>query len=185
MEFKSSGQTHVRKLSAPLIVVAILLQLAVAPFISVLGARFNFMVVLAIVGSMGLDSRTAVFFGFLAGLFYDLTAPVPVGLMALLLAVCAYLVASGSRGIAAGFNADSVRIACVSVFVVVLLYALVMFFMGIEGSFFKSFFVVGLLSSLLDCVACIPFLMLSGRNEQARGFSASPYSKMLRFKQRR
>ena len=51
MEFKSSGQTHARKLSAPLIVIAILLQLAVAPFISVFGARFNFMVVIVIVGS--------------------------------------------------------------------------------------------------------------------------------------
>lgn len=185
MEFKSSGPSHTRKLSVVAIVAAVLLQLAAAPFISIFGARCNFMVVLVAVGSVGLDARGAVLLGFFSGLFFELTAPVPVGVMTLLLSVCGYFVSHASLGVAAGFNADSFRLSGIAVSLVMLLYSLAMFFLGIESSFIVSVFAHGLTSAIFNVILCIPFLMLCGRGEQARGFSASPYSRTLRFKQRR
>ena len=67
-----------------LAVVAAVLQVALAPQISILGGRFNFMLAFALAIALRGDGAQAVYAGFFSGLFYDLTATVPIGLMALL-----------------------------------------------------------------------------------------------------
>ena len=62
-------------------------QVGFAPQVSLLGGTFNFMVAFALVIGPGLGAHRGVIAAFLCGLFYDLTSPVPVGLMALILSI--------------------------------------------------------------------------------------------------
>ncbi len=67
-----------------LAIVAAVLQVALAPQVSILGGRFNFMLAFAVAVALRGDATQAVYAGFFSGLFYDLTATVPIGLMALI-----------------------------------------------------------------------------------------------------
>ena len=77
-----------------LAVVAAVLQVALAPQISILGGRFNFMLAFALAIALRGDGAQAVYAGFFSGLFYDLTATVPVGLMALLTMLASFALSS-------------------------------------------------------------------------------------------
>ena len=68
-------------------IVCVLLQAGLAPQISIAGGRVNFMIVLVCLGVFSGDPTRAVICGFCSGLFYDLSAAVPVGVMSLLLTV--------------------------------------------------------------------------------------------------
>ena len=68
-------------------IVCVLLQAGLAPQISIAGGRVNFMVILVCLSVFSGDPTRAVVCGFCSGLFYDLSAAVPVGIMSLLLTV--------------------------------------------------------------------------------------------------
>lgn len=170
MEFKHSG-TSARPLAIACI-LAVVLQVALAPQLSVFGGRINFMLVLVAAAAVGGESRTLVYLGFFAGLFYDLTAAVPVGLQALLLCVTGYGLALMSRGINPQARADALRFAGVGIVGVNVVYGSILFFMGIETSLMGALLSHALASSVLDIAVAVPFLMLLSAGEQSRGFSA-------------
>lgn len=169
LELNNSGRT--RSAFIVTIVVCAVLQVALAPQVSVFGGRFNFMLVLTASLAISGDSRALVYIGFFAGLFYDLTGTSPVGFMALLLALMGYTVALMSRGLSSGLGMETVRVVIAAILVVNILYALGLYFMGIESNVLISVGVHGLASSVLDLIACVPLLILGGQRSLSHGFS--------------
>ena len=77
-------------------IVCVLLQAGLAPQISIAGGRVNFMIILVCLSVFSGDPTRAVVCGFCSGLFYDLSAAVPVGVMSLLLTVGSFALGSGN-----------------------------------------------------------------------------------------
>ncbi|MDO5032538.1 rod shape-determining protein MreD [Corynebacterium sp.] len=171
MEFKHTGRTHTRRPLVAACVIALLLQLALAPQISLFGGRINFMLVLVATAAVGGESRILVYLGFAAGMLFDLTSAVPLGLMALLLTLSGYAVANMTRGIAPGVHMDALRMSGVCIAAVNLIYAIAMVAMGVTSGMMTSLG-IALASTLLDIVVAVPFLALLSGGEQGRGFSA-------------
>lgn len=178
MDVRDPGRA--RKAVVIVCLVAAVLQLALAPQISLFGGKVNFMVVLALVMAPSCDTRSAVIAGFFAGLFSDLTSPVPVGLMPLLLTIACFGLSMASHGMGGGLSRDSLRLVGGAVFLVNLAYGIGLLLLGLEGSIVYALLVHGLASSVLDTLAAIPFLMFGVAPESKRGFSAR--SKGTRYK---
>lgn len=156
-----------------LAVVACVIQVGIAPQVSVLGGRFNAMLVLAGTIALAGDPRRAVYVGFFSGLFYDLTAAVPVGLMTLLLTVSSFVLSSIAGAGTSGFSGTSIRLFFVYSLVVSLVNGIALLVMGYEGSVLVSLGSHGLMSALLSTLLAVPFLMVAGSTSQGRsGFSA-------------
>lgn len=156
-----------------LAVVACVLQVSLVPQISILGGRFNAMLVLAGTFALMGNPARAVYVGFFAGLFYDLTASVPVGLMTLILMVASFALASMASAGTNGFSGTSIRLFFVYALVVCLVNGIALLVLGYEGDILLSLGSHGLVSALLSTLLAVPFLMASGGGSQGRGgFSA-------------
>lgn len=79
-------------------IVCVLLQAGLAPQISIAGGRVNFMIILVCLSVFSGDPTRAVVCGFCSGLFYDLSAAVPVGVMPLLLTVGSFALVHSAAG---------------------------------------------------------------------------------------
>ena len=79
-------------------IVCVLLQAGLAPQISIAGGRVNFMIILVCLSVFSGDPTRAVVCGFCSGLFYDLSAAVPVGVMSLLLTVGSFALVHSAVG---------------------------------------------------------------------------------------
>lgn len=161
-------------------VVAAVLQLALAPQISLFGGAFNFMLVFALCMSLGNEVGTAVLIGFFSGLFYDMTSAAPVGLMSLLLTIGCFSLATVSRGISSNVSTDSMRLIAVAILAINVINGVALLLMGVEGGFVSAVLVHGLASTVLDVLASLPFLVLVGASEPKKGFTAR--AKGTRFK---
>ena len=169
-----------------LAVVAAVLQVAFAPQISILGGRFNFMLAFALAIALRGDGTQAVFAGFFAGLFYDLTSTVPVGLMALLTMVASFGLSSIGGAGTSGFSGASLRLAAAGALAVSIVNGIVLVVLGAEGNLLISLG-HGLMTAVLTTIACIPFLMATGTGSSLGGGSfsrpgARPGSGGSRFK---
>lgn len=172
MSFEMNSNGRTRSGFVITVIACMLLHLALAPQVSIMGGRFNFMLVLTAVCAISGDSRAMVYVGFLSGLFYDLTTTSPVGLMALLLALTGYAVALMSRGLASDLGMQTVRVVVIAVLAVNVIYSLALFFMGVESNLFTAVGVHGLVSGVLDVIACVPLLIIGGSGGSGSGFSA-------------
>lgn len=179
MEFRDTNRIHTALMVTA--IVAAVLQVALAPQVSILGGRINFMAVLAGTTALRGDTRTAVFTGFFSGLFYDLTAVVPVGVMALLLTVGSFALASASGAGASGLTGPSIQMFAVFALAVSLVNGIVLLIMGVEGDFVTALFGHGLASAGLTTLVAAVFLMFQGPGDAGRmGFGSSRAGK--RFK---
>ena len=176
MDFRDSGPSQ-RSLVI-LAVVACVIQVALSPQISIFGGRFNAMLVLA--GTLALTGNAprAVYVGFFAGLFYDLTASVPVGLMTLLLTIGSFALSHVSTG----FSGTSIRLFFVFSIVVCLANGIGLLLLGYEGDILISLGAHGLMSALLSCALAVPFLMVAGSGNQGRGGFTAKGKGGTRFK---
>lgn len=175
----SYSATHYRVLA----VVAVILQVALAPQISIAGGTVNFMLVLAIVLSLTFDPHSAVFIGFFSGLFFDLTSSAPIGLMSLLLTVASFAVSSAAHGGLGGLTRESIRFAALALLAVNLVYGLCLFFMGVQTDFLWALFGHGISSTVLDILVALVFMLFSGSGSSARSFSTrSRTSRVNRYK---
>lgn len=158
---------------AILAIVCFVLQVALAPQISVFGGRINFMLILAGVVALSEDAQKAVITAFFAGLFYDLTAAVPVGLMSLLLSVGAFVLAHASGSAGSGLSPLSVQFFSVFALAVSLINGVALMILGSEGSIVAALFSHGLTSAIITSIVAIPFMMLYRGSEAAhRSFSS-------------
>ncbi len=170
MDFRDSGPSQ-RSLVI-LAVVACVIQVALSPQISIFGGRINAMLVLA--GTLALTGNAprAVCVGFFAGLFYDLTASVPVGLMTLLLTIGAFALSHVSNAGTTGFSGTSIRLFFVFSIVVCLANGIGLLLLGYEGD----------ILILLSCALAVPFLMVAGSANQGRGGFTAKGKGGTRFK---
>lgn len=177
---RSSSQSQ--QVVIVLAVIAGVLQVALAPQISLFGGRFNFMLAFALATALKGDSPQAVFAGFFAGLFYDLTASVPVGLMTLLTLVASFVLAGIGGAGTSGFSSTSMRLAGAAALAVCLLNGIALVILGVEGSLLFSFG-HAIMTAVLTTIATIPFLMASSSAPSLGGGGMSrPLHSGTRFK---
>ena len=176
-----------RSSSRPLIIaglVAFVLQVAFAGQIAIFGGRINFLLAFAAAAAMSGNPSSAVCAGFFAGLAYDLTASVPVGLMTLIMTVATFVLASAVGMAGEGFSARSMQFALIYALGVCVLYGILLLFLGQEHDIVHALLVSGVLSALLTTAVSACFMMALGRSEsRGRGFSArGGRSRGTRFK---
>lgn len=153
-------------------IVCVLLQAGVAPQIEIAGGRINFMIILVALGAFSGDASRAVWCGFLSGLFYDLTAAVPVGVMSLLLTVGSFVLVHGNWGLSASTAATRSVLIGVFSFIVNAVYSIILLFMGLESNILIAVFGHALPSAILTGLVAVPVLALTGFGASASGFSA-------------
>lgn len=158
-----------RKTVAVAAIVCAVLQLALAPNFALASGHFNFCILFAGIVATQVGGRTAIVCGFLGGLFYDLTATSPIGLMAFLLTVGSLLISAGSGS----SQSEDSRTAFMSyvflALVAELVYGLMMLMLGQSASFVDAIFLRALPSFLLDLVAYAPYYFLSSRSQSGFG----------------
>lgn len=149
---KLNNQAPSHRSTVILGIVLALLQLSVVPNVGILGGRANLALVFVACACMGADTPKAPVIGFLAGLFYDLAGSGPVGLMALLLTVVAWLLSSTGRSSVAEDLPSALALFAPVALVVALVYAIVLLVSGQASSFVDAVFLRGLPGAVLDCV---------------------------------
>ncbi|MDO4436739.1 MAG: rod shape-determining protein MreD [Coriobacteriaceae bacterium] len=172
MAFEMNSNRRTRSGFVITVIACMLLHLMLAPQFSVMGGRFNFMLVLTAVCAISGDSRSMVYVGFFSGLFYDLTTASPIGLMPLLLALTGYTIALMSRGLASDLGMQTIRVVILAVFAVNIICSVALFFMGVESNLLTAVGVHGLASGVLDVLACVPLLLMGGSGNSGSGFSS-------------
>ena len=153
-------------------IACVLLQAGVAPQIEIAGGRINFMIILVALCAFSGDPSRAVWCGFLSGLFYDLTASVPVGVMSLLLTVGSFALVHGNWGLTAASATGRGLVIGVFALAVNAVYSIILLFMGLETNVFIALFGHALPSAILTGIVAIPVLALTGFGASASGFSA-------------
>ncbi|AEB06968.1 rod shape-determining protein MreD [Coriobacterium glomerans PW2] len=172
-----------RRLEGALIAAAVVLQLALAPQISIAGGRINFMLILAAVTALDGNERGAVLTGFACGLLYDLSAPVPIGLMALMLTLASFALARVSPPGSSVPSLASIRSVVMFSFAVSILYALLLMLMGRESDPFVALVEHGLTSAILTALIAVPFLFVKGSGNAKR--AGARRLRSVRLKERR
>lgn len=86
-----------RVASLVMALLCLLLQVGVAPNLGLGEGRMNFALVYAACYALSIGGRRGVLAGFFAGLVYDLCTTGPVGLMAMLLTIMAYVLGIEER----------------------------------------------------------------------------------------
>ncbi len=158
---------------AILAIICCVLQVALAPQISVFGGRINFMLILAGVAALSEEPQTAVITAFFAGLFYDLTASVPVGLMSLLLSAGAFVLAHASGSAGGGLTPLSIQFFSIFALAVSLANGVALMILGVEGSIVAALLSHGLTSAIITAIVAIPFMMIyRGSEASHRSFSS-------------
>lgn len=171
MDFRDQGPSP--RTFAITAVVCVLLQAGLAPQIEIAGGRIDFMIILVCLSAFSGDPSRAVWCGFLCGLFYDLIASVPVGVMSLLLTVGSFALVHGNWGLTAGSATTRSLVICVFALAVNSVYSIILLFMGLESSPLVALLGHALPSAILTGLVAIPVLALTGYGASSSGFSAS------------
>ncbi|MBE6469481.1 MAG: hypothetical protein E7001_05935 [Coriobacteriaceae bacterium] len=164
------ARSGARRLAPALI--ALLLQVGLAPQVSILGGRFNFLVAFACATAPGLAPGRAAGLGFACGLAFDLTASTPVGLTSLLLSVACFVLSTSTQGMGLGLSAAGARLTGAGIVAVELASGIGLLLMGVEGDVIRALLVHGVASSALTVLASLAFLRFAPTGDAGRGFSA-------------
>ena len=161
-----------------LAVVLAVLQLGVVPNVALLGGRANLSLVLVAVACLGGSTATAPAIGFACGLFYDLAGSGPIGLMALLLTLTGFALASAGRSRVADDFGASLAIFFPLSFVVGVIYACVLLIFGQSSSVVDALFFRALPGAVLDSVsfAIVAFVLSRSAGPSMGGKGASRFS---------
>lgn len=157
-----------------LAVICAVCQLALAPNVGIADGRANFAIVFVMCVCYLGGGERAVIGGFAAGLFFDLSTTGPIGLMALLLTVAAFL--SGGTGHVSFTDSpsDVGRSYLVVTAIVTVVYQLSMLFVGQAANFGDAIVLRALPSVILDCIAFIPFAIALSRVRPSSGGLSTP-----------
>ena len=158
--------------------ICLFIQLAIVPHIGLGNGRANMALVFAALVAMQTGGRTGVFCGFISGLLFDLSTTGPIGLMAGLLTVCAYLMGTEERNLLGeGFTTSMVAFA-VAATVVTLMYHTAMLLVGDASGIIDVVFYRSLPTLVLTLIAFAPFAWVmshgSGRPLQLGGKGSKP-----------
>lgn len=143
--------------------VAVVLQIVVAPNIMVFGALPNFVLAYCMVVAVVCARTCGLVMPFLLGLVYDLVGGGPIGSMSLLLVLMTFAV---SRAFAALDNDTlfmPVALIVCSVLVVEIVNGIVMINSGVSASFIDALLYRSLPCALYDCVFALVMYPLAVR----------------------
>ena len=142
-----------RKVIAIVACVCALLQLAIVPNIGIANGRANLALVATACLALQIGGRTTVIFGFLAGLFFDLTTTGPVGLMAFELTLVGYLLGGEQHNRLAEDHTVSFQMFLIAAVATEFVYGLAMMLVGQASNFFLILGLRTLPAIALDIVA--------------------------------
>ena len=144
-------------------VVAVVLQVMLAPNIAILGAQPNFILVYVITVAMIHQGDASTWFAFLLGFLYDMLTTQPIGVMAALLIVVTFV----SSRVFNMLNNDTVWVpmivAMFGSLVVEILYALVWVVVGGGAGMADALLLRALPCALYDCAMVLIVLPLGRR----------------------
>lgn len=163
MQVKDSNQR--RKRIVFLAVLCAVLQLALAPNVGILSGRINFALIFGACIALSQGGPAGVFAGFFSGLFFDMCATSPVGLMALLLTASCYLMGTGVRNRFAEDASESLRLFAIGNAAVQIGYGLAQLMVGEASSLVEVLAFRAIPSFVLNLIAFIPFMMLMSRRD--------------------
>ena len=132
--------------------IAVLLQVMVAPYISIGGASPNFLMIAVIIMALVEGPNTGTVLGFIAGFLFDLLGTGQVGPMALVLSLTGYITGLIHENLFAEGWILPVAIIAVATFSSETLYMLVIFLLGAQESLWSAFFGIVLPSTLYNAV---------------------------------
>ncbi|MBR3158241.1 MAG: rod shape-determining protein MreD [Atopobiaceae bacterium] len=143
--------------------VCLVLQLAVAPHICLGNGYANFAMVYTGVVALSIGGRSGVIAGFVSGLVFDLTATSPVGLMALLLTLCGYVLGIEERDRFGDGLVSSLTSFALGAMAVLVSYHLAMLLLGETSSMADVLVARTLPSFALTFLGFLPFAYLQVR----------------------
>ena len=152
-----------------LAVVCLVLQVGLAPYISVANGHINFAFIYCALVSLTVGGSFGVALGFVAGLVFDLCTTGPIGLMTLLLTIAAFLMGMESRNRLQDDTSSAIILFVIVCVVVSLAYNLAMLLVGQAASVVDMFVYRSLPTFLLTCLAFIPFAYLFSRGSSHHG----------------
>jgi rod shape-determining protein MreD len=153
------------------LVVALTLQLGVAPTASLLGVQGDLLLLVAIASGVAVGADRGATLGFIAGLAYDLLLQTPLGLSALTYGLVAYLVGSMQDSVLRAAWWIPVATASVASVIGVILYGVFGTVVGddlIGLSLVRIALVVGLLNTLAAPVVVKVMRWSTGTTESVR-----------------
>lgn len=139
------------------LLIAFVLQVAVAPYIAVGDIAPNFFLIFGVIYALSRGSEAGAIFGFIAGFLFDLLGTGPVGPMAMSLAIMGYLAGFLHTNLfSAGWTLPVIVIVAASLASEVL-YMIMILFLGGGSSFMNSFVTIVLPSVVFDGVVATIF----------------------------
>jgi rod shape-determining protein MreD len=132
--------------------IAVLLQVMVAPYISIGSISPNFLMITVIIVALAEGSNAGTTLGFVAGLIFDLLGAGPVGPMAMVLSVVGYVTGLIHENLFAEGWLLPVAIITVATFSSEILYMIVVLFLGTQSTFWGAFIGIVLPSTLYNAV---------------------------------
>jgi len=133
-------------------IIAVLLQVVVAPYISIGGVSPNFLMITVIIMALVEGPNTGTVLGFVAGLLFDLLGAGPVGPMALVLSITGYIAGLIHENLFAEGWLLPVGIIALATFTSEILYMIVILFLGTQTPLADAFIGIVLPSTLYNAV---------------------------------
>lgn len=149
------------------------LQLALAPQVSILGGTPNFMVALALLVTLRVGGRTGVLTAFCGGMLSDLTSPSPVGLLPLLLVVTCFALGASGRNRIGENPASGIRLMCGACVGVMLVYGALLLVLGQQSSFVDAVLRHGLASGALTALVAAAIALVLMRRSSGGGMPST------------
>lgn len=118
--------------------IAVVLQLAVAPTITLFGVVPNFILVAVTITATRNSSVRSTITGFILGLLFDFCSLGPIGAMALVLTILAYAVSSSNKGAFSGSIITDMIIMVVAIALGNLLISVIYAVVGVNPEFLLS-----------------------------------------------
>ncbi len=136
-------------------IIVVLLQIIVAPNITIAGAMPNFILAYVVVVAVASPTTCGLVMPFVLGLIFDLVGSGPVGALALLLVVAAFALTRLVAYFGNGTLFVSIATTVVSVFVIEIVYAVLMMAFGDNVGFLGALGHRALPDGLYTCVCAL------------------------------
>ena len=137
------------------VILAILMQIVLAPSITLLFATPNFMLVFCVIMAISIHSNVCIVAGFVLGLCYNLIGTGHLGLMAVCLLLISFVLVAVVSVIEGNHPIVAIPTMLISFVLVEMLYALLCIITGTHMSFFDACVYSALPNVLYDMVVAL------------------------------
>ena len=170
MEFRNSRAKTNRVAIA--VIVCLLLQAGLSTQVNIVGGTFDFMFALTCYMAAQGDPSKAVVAGFFSGLYFDLTGSTPVGLMALVLTITAFVLVHSTGFTSSNGSSSQIPATFAYCAAVHAVYGVVLFAMGVQTNIFIAIFGHALSTAVLSTIVTVILMRVLAPASRSMGFSA-------------